>query len=165
MGYGREFRNAIGERLSAMRLEKGLKQKELAKLLGVSTGFVSKMELGLKAVPDDKMDVLMEILGTTVGTLLGAENIKLSPHEGAFRETLEIIRGSGQEETRLGMEMLNVFVKASQSERLILMESLRDLLLARDLHSMSEVNLISRIKSYINRQSTNDTVADDEMYA
>ncbi len=70
----------IGEKIQALRNEKGLPQEELAALLGVSRQSVSKWEMG-QALPQlDKMVLLSELFGVTVDELLKKDcTVKAAP--------------------------------------------------------------------------------------
>lgn len=68
----------LHENLQALRKAKGLSQEELAEKLHVVRQTVSKWEKGLSVPDADLLIRLAEVLGTTVGTLLGD---KVEPEE------------------------------------------------------------------------------------
>ena len=67
----------IGERITAMRKEKGISQSELAKRLGVSRQAVSKWEQSLSSPDTNKLIQLAQILDTEVEYL--ATGVKPEP--------------------------------------------------------------------------------------
>jgi len=64
------IRAACGERLKALRKQKGLTQKEIAAQLKVHATQLNKYEMGLHAPPPDKLVFLAEFFGVTVDYLL-----------------------------------------------------------------------------------------------
>lgn len=63
-----------GNKITALRKEKGWTQKEVAERLHVSIAAVSKWERGLNYPDLSIMEPLAETLGITVSELLGLEN-------------------------------------------------------------------------------------------
>lgn len=61
----------FGERLLALRKERGEKQEELAQLLGVSRPQVSEMEQGNKGTSLERFALLCEHYNVTADYLLG----------------------------------------------------------------------------------------------
>jgi transcriptional regulator with XRE-family HTH domain len=164
MGYGRIVRQVIGERLSALRLRKGLTQKQLAEALGVSAAFVNKIESGAKAVPDAHMDVLMATLDVSAADLMLPGKMEMSTQELAFKEIAELFHGAGVDEAGLAMELVHYFLKGSPSARLKLLKFWQDQLLDKDVILIDQMQLINRIKTYIRENSTQKSEPDDEMY-
>lgn len=82
-----------GEKISELRKEKGLTQKDLAELLNVTNKAVSKWECG-KNFPDlALLQPLAEVLGTTVSELLGVEH-------PITNETIAVLSAISQHEKR-----------------------------------------------------------------
>ena len=82
-----------GEKISALRREKGLTQRELAERLNVTDKAVSKWETG-KNFPDlALLQPLAETLDTTVSALLGAE-------EPIAEETIAVLSAISQQEKK-----------------------------------------------------------------
>ena len=63
---------AIGKRVRALRMERGLTQEELSKLLGyTSRSSINKIECGKNAVQSDMISEFARVLQTTPAYLLG----------------------------------------------------------------------------------------------
>ena len=60
--------------LKFARLKKGLKQEELAEMVGVSSLTISRWELGVTNVPSNKLILLSKFLGVSADYLLGLED-------------------------------------------------------------------------------------------
>lgn len=67
---------SIGKRIGALRQEKNLNQKELADKIHISYSVMNRIELGERAVRDEEINKIADILGTTSDYLLGRTNIK-----------------------------------------------------------------------------------------
>ena len=63
----------LGETIKALRLEKGLTQPQLAKLVGVSNGMISIWENNVNEPKASCLKALAIALDVTVDTLLGEE--------------------------------------------------------------------------------------------
>lgn len=61
----------FGERLKQLRLDKGLKQSDLAKLLGVSNVAISHYESGSRKPDPDTLAQISDVFNVTVDNLLG----------------------------------------------------------------------------------------------
>ena len=60
----------FGPRIKAMRLEQGLRQRQLAELLGTDMPMYSKMELGARRVRRDQVPKLAELYKVDVKELM-----------------------------------------------------------------------------------------------
>lgn len=69
----RSFILAFGQRLAALRKERGLTQVQLAELLGTSQQTVTAYENGTRRVPITTLPLLAQTLGTSIETLIGAQ--------------------------------------------------------------------------------------------
>lgn len=69
----RSFIVAFGERLAALRKERGLTQVQLADLLGTSQQTVTAYENGTRRVPITTLPLLAHTLGTRIEELIGAQ--------------------------------------------------------------------------------------------
>lgn len=92
-----------GEKISELRKEKGLTQKNLADLLNVTNKAVSKWECG-KNFPDlALLQPLAEVLGTTVSELLDME-------QPISKETIAVLSAISQQERKTIKRSLYQFV-------------------------------------------------------
>jgi transcriptional regulator with XRE-family HTH domain len=67
----RNFIVAFGQRLAALRKERGLTQVQLADLLGTSQQAVTAYENGTRRVPITTLPLLAHTLGTSIEELIG----------------------------------------------------------------------------------------------
>ena len=61
----------IGKRIKYLREMKGLTQKELAKIIGISTSELGMIEQGRREPGREKLERLADVLDTTTDYLLG----------------------------------------------------------------------------------------------
>jgi len=66
----------VGERLSQLRKDKGLRQEDLAKILGVSAKSVSLYERELRSPPDDIKIQLSKYFIVSVDYLMGLSEVE-----------------------------------------------------------------------------------------
>ena len=66
----------VGERLVELRKDKGLSQKELAALLGISANSLSLYERELRSPPDEIKIKMSELLNVSVDYLMGSTKTK-----------------------------------------------------------------------------------------
>ena len=66
----------VGERLSQLRKDNGLLQKDLAKILGVSVKSISMYERELRSPPDDIKRKMSELFNISVDYLMGVTDIQ-----------------------------------------------------------------------------------------
>ena len=64
----------FSERLKELRLEKGLSQNSLSKLVGISNATISRWEDGLIDITGKNLIVLAKFFGVTTDYLLGIED-------------------------------------------------------------------------------------------
>ena len=64
----------LGEKIKALRLEKGLTQPQLAQLVGVSNGMISIWENNIKQPKANYLKKLALTFGVSSDYLLGLEN-------------------------------------------------------------------------------------------
>lgn len=64
----------FGKRLSALRKEKGLKQTEMAKLMGITDRQYQSYEYGKVNVPATTLDFFADFFNVTTDYLLGREH-------------------------------------------------------------------------------------------
>jgi transcriptional regulator with XRE-family HTH domain len=84
-----DIQKAIGARIRDARLAAILAQEELAALLGVGRGTISRRETGTRAAPSAMLPRLAAALNTTVAHLTGAQPgpVSLGATSGAGRST------------------------------------------------------------------------------
>lgn len=63
--------NELGKNIQILRERKGLSQRELAKLCGVSTGAIGNYEAGLRRPKFETLEALADVFNIPMGTLLG----------------------------------------------------------------------------------------------
>jgi transcriptional regulator with XRE-family HTH domain len=68
-----DFRHRLGKRITALRLEKGIKQELLAELIDKSKEFVSFLERGLRSPSFETLIDLANTLGVPLSSLLDIE--------------------------------------------------------------------------------------------
>ena len=66
--------NGFGERLRALRQEKGIGPVELAKALGVSKSMISFWECGVNEPTLSRLVAIADFFGVTIDYLAGREN-------------------------------------------------------------------------------------------
>ncbi len=64
-------KNIFGERVLALRLQNGLKQKELGEILGLSNKAISTIETGDRKTSIDKLVALAQYFHVSTDYLLG----------------------------------------------------------------------------------------------
>jgi transcriptional regulator with XRE-family HTH domain len=74
----------IGARLRQARLDAGLRLKEFAGELGISSGLLSDFEFGQKSVPLPELEVIVNRLGMSLEDLLEAQGV-IGEWESALR--------------------------------------------------------------------------------
>ena len=94
--------NSIGEFIQILRKEKGLTQKELAEIIGLSDKTISKWECGNGLPEVVFMEPLCQILGITVNELLAGESIPiLEMMRSIDRSRLELVKQLEFEQLRM----------------------------------------------------------------
>lgn len=69
--------STIGEKILLRRKELGMRQEDLARLMGYkSKSTINKIELGINDIPQSKIVKFAEVLATTPGYLMGWEDEK-----------------------------------------------------------------------------------------
>lgn len=63
--------HGVSNRLKPLRVEKGMKQKEMAQLLGVTERHYQKIEYGKVNIPATTLMTLADYFGVTTDYLLG----------------------------------------------------------------------------------------------
>ena len=64
------------ENIRSLRIDKGLTQKQVAEVLGISQNTYSQYEIGVLNYPVDALMKLADLYGVSVDYLLGRTNVK-----------------------------------------------------------------------------------------
>jgi transcriptional regulator with XRE-family HTH domain len=83
--------NAFAERLRAVRLARGMTQKNLADKAHVTLSYVSKLESGGAAPGLDLLDRIAVALGVRVVDLLPTEAVELDEQRRAVKERFDLL--------------------------------------------------------------------------
>lgn len=100
------MKKTLGERIAEKRKAKGLKQEELAEMLGISAQAVSKWENDLSCPDIMALPTLAEILGCSVDELLTGK--------GEVREAVLLPESERKSFEKL---MLRIYVNGADGER------------------------------------------------
>lgn len=66
--------STFSERLKELRMEKGLSQSALSRLVGISSATISRWEDGSMDITGSNIIILSKFFGVTAGYLLGIED-------------------------------------------------------------------------------------------
>lgn len=88
----------IGDRIRALREERGIRQTDLAEAIGVALTTISGYELGTRTPRIDVLTKIAEYFGVTPNYLLG-EDENLSQLEAEFPEGIRVLRRANNEMT------------------------------------------------------------------
>jgi len=69
-------RSIVGERLKALRKEKGISQTALGNVLGITKASVSDLERGRQSTTLENLYILAQYLDTTSDYLLGLSDVR-----------------------------------------------------------------------------------------
>jgi transcriptional regulator with XRE-family HTH domain len=98
----------IGQRIRKVRLEQGIKQKDLARRIGISQGALTNFELGRRKISLEWLLKISRALEVPVGYFMGAvepaEENDLGPKEHRLLRAFRRI----SRDPRLQMELLHV---------------------------------------------------------
>ncbi|WP_299460618.1 helix-turn-helix transcriptional regulator [uncultured Microscilla sp.] len=75
---------AIGERIANERTRLGLKQREVAEAVGLTTGQVGKMEVGLRKLTIPILALLHDKLNMSIGYLVTGESSELVKQDSSI---------------------------------------------------------------------------------
>jgi transcriptional regulator with XRE-family HTH domain len=79
----------INDRIKQSRIEKGLKQGEVAEKLGMSNATLSSIELGKNKPTITQLEAISSLFNVSADYLLTGEDLKVSPVE---RDILRLVR-------------------------------------------------------------------------
>ena len=99
----------IGKKIKNLRIEKGMKQGELAKKLGVSVGYISQVESGDKCFNLKRLEEVSEILGKPVAYFVEGAN---SDDRRAIEEEIDfLLRRISPSKYDMVTKMLNAILE------------------------------------------------------
>lgn len=110
--YSAEESSSIGERLAAIRKERGITQVELAERLGVTQAAVSAYEIGKARLIAPMLLRIAQILGASTDEILGLKNGKT--HRRLSRKVLrrvERIEGLPQRDQQALFRTIDAFIQ------------------------------------------------------
>ena len=105
--------STVGNRILIMRKHLGWTQEELAKRMGYkSKSTINKIELGINDIPQSKIVIFAEVLGTTPAYLMGWEEQETPPpiteeslSEGE-KALLELFNRVPEDQQKLVLQMI-----------------------------------------------------------
>lgn len=111
----RSFFIALGQRIAALRKERGLTQVQLAEQLGVSQQTVTAYESGNRRVPISHLPRLAALLGISIESLLG-EQPKAAKRGPApkLQQQLEQVQQLPKAKQRMVSELIDSVLAAHQ---------------------------------------------------
>ena len=101
---------SIGKRIKDLRIEKGLKQKELALEANIAQKNLSTYENELNIPPSDILKKIADALGVTSDSLLGSSSSELKNPE--FVKMLNEIDKLPSKERQALLTIINTFLSA-----------------------------------------------------
>lgn len=96
-------RKAVGQRIRSARQSKELTGQQLARLAGISAGYLSEVERGLSAISGEKLVQIADALGMRVSYLLEAP--ERAPAEDA-PNTIQIPAALSEAAEQLGLSYI-----------------------------------------------------------
>ena len=99
----------IGQRIRKVRLEQGIKQKDLARRIGISQGALTNFELGRRRISLEWLLKIARALQVPVGYFVGA--VEATPEESLGPKEHRLLRAFRriEKDPCLQMEFLHVF--------------------------------------------------------
>lgn len=111
---GSEF----GKRLATLRDQRGMSQTQLAEAMGLTQGSVARWETRSVAMPPEQMLQLAQVLGVSVGMLLGEEHLPKKPPgpTGRLRRVLQEVGQLPRRQQEKIVDVVEAFVKQKASQ-------------------------------------------------
>jgi transcriptional regulator with XRE-family HTH domain len=109
--------STVGENISIIRKRLGWTQEELATRMGYkSKSTINKIELGINDIPQSKIVMFAEVLGTTPAHLMGWEDEQKNPPEEpklseGERMLLDLFRQVPEDSQELVLQMIALALK------------------------------------------------------
>jgi transcriptional regulator with XRE-family HTH domain len=100
----------IGQRIRKVRLEQGIKQKDLARRIGISQGALTNFELGRRKISLEWMLKIARALEVPVGYFMGAVETAMENEDSLGPKEHRLLRAFRRisRDPRLQMELLHV---------------------------------------------------------
>jgi len=107
----------FGKRLATIRKERGLTQRQLAELTGISARMIAYYEVQAKYPPTHALLPLAKVLRVSADELLGIKNFKpqVTPEHSALWRKLQKITALPKSDQKALMHYLNALIKKSSS--------------------------------------------------
>ena len=103
----------LGEKLAALRKQRGLSQMDAAEALGVSRQAVSRWEVGASAPGMDNLLALSKLYGVSLDTLVGDAEPGAAPEAEPKAPGAETAPGTQEAEAQLGAALAAVLLVAA----------------------------------------------------
>ena len=98
-------RKFLGPRIQELRKQRGLKQSELAELVGIDSKHMSKLECGYCFPSFELLDKIADALNKPVGEFVNVEH--LQDRETLQKKIIEKITNASDEKFRSAYKILN----------------------------------------------------------
>lgn len=106
----------LGEKIKALREERGYMQSYVAVQLGIAPNTLSGYEKNNRKPNSDMIKKLAEFYGVTIDYLLGNESSSLDDLEEAFPEGVQVLRRASKELTPEAKKKMIQLMKAFLEE-------------------------------------------------
>ena len=117
MTYGNKVMASIGEKLRAMRKQKGWTQEKLALESGFTQGYITHIETGKTRPLLDKLEVIADVLDVPIGYFFDAISCK---EAGTYAD----LTGLSLEDIEMLKEFINTYREAPDEQK----EDFRDII-------------------------------------
>ena len=107
----------IGQRISRLRKEKGLSQKELADIIGISRSLISDYEIGRIRLYDEMVAHFAKALRTTTDNIIGyyRDNEAKDIISLRFTKRIKEIETLPEHKIKMILKMIDDSIKANKS--------------------------------------------------
>ena len=111
--------NEFGKRLAYFRKAKGLTQRDLAKIIGVSNRVIAYYESETKYPPSKLLIPIADTLGITTDELLGrsSTNIAFDPQNTALWRNLKMVEDLPKTDQKAILHYIKMMVKSRRIEQ------------------------------------------------
>ena len=109
--------DSFGTRLAAARKARGLSQRDLGKLVGISNRMIAYYEAQTKRPPATKLAAFAQVLGISTDELLGAKPLSVKePTHSRFWKRLQIVNRLPRKDQKKVVEYAETLAKAEGVE-------------------------------------------------